>query len=272
MVDEQRGVVEGLTQAWAGKVPTNEAFLAIAKDFSKREEVDSLYLGFPARDFISSRQGIVPRSSFDATSRGWYKAAAQHDGVQLSEIYVDAFQQVNVITLSKALKANGRLEGVFGVDLLFSNVEKKVASFKVRETGAAFLLDEAGRFICHSDLTINDNVHAQGEEAARRFLAKESSFFENTYMGTAYYYAVHPVGSTGWNLVLFVPQAEVLAEISDLKLAMAGGSVVALALLGVLLFMMAQSIAGPIENVNRVAMEVAKGNLSIELQIGRAHV
>ena len=111
-----------------------------------------------------------------------------------------------------------------------------MASFKIRETGAAFLLDEAGRFIYHSDLTMDDNVHAQGEEDARRFLAKEPSFFENTYMGTAYYYAVHPVGTTGWNLVLFVPKAEVLADISTLKLAIAGGSVVSLALLGVLLF------------------------------------
>ena len=266
LVGEQRGLVDGLTQAWVGKVPSNEEFLTIAKEFAKREEVDSLFFGFPARDFISSRQGVVPRSSFDATSRDWYKAGAQHDGVQMSDVYIDMFQQVKVISLTKGLKTNGRLEGVFGVDLLFSDVEKKVGSFKLRETGAAFLLDEAGRFIYHSDLTIDDNVHAQGEEDARRFLAKEPHFFEGSYMGTAYYYAVHPVGGTGWNLVLFVPKAEVLADIADLKWAMIGGSIVSLTLLGVLLFLMAQSIAGPMENVNRVAMEVAKGNLSIELR------
>ena len=266
MVDEQRGIVEGLTQAWTLKVPSNEEFLAVARDFAKRSEIDSLYLGFPARDFLFSRDGVVPRSRFDATTRGWYKAAAQSDGVHISDLYIDSFQNNKVVALSKALKVNGKLEGVLGVDVLFANVEKKVASFKIRETGAAFLLDEAGRFIYHSDLTMDDNVHAQGEEDARRFLAKEPSFFENTYMGTAYYYAVHPVGTTGWNLVLFVPKAEVLADISTLKLAIAGGSVVSLALLGVLLFLMAQSIVGPLENVNRVAAEVAKGNLSGELR------
>lgn len=266
LVDGQRGLVDGLTQAWAMKVPTNEDFLAVARDFAKRQDIDSLYLGFPARDFLFSREGVVPRSRFDATTRSWYKSAVQNDGVQISELYIDAFQNAKVVALSKALKVNGRIEGVLGVDVLFANVEKKVASFKVRETGAAFLLDEAGRFIYHSDLTIDDNVHAQGEEAARRFLAKEPHFFEGSYMGTAYYYAVHPVGGTGWNLVLFVPKAEVLADIADLKWAMIGGSIVSLTLLGVLLFLMAQSIAGPMENVNRVAMEVAKGNLSIELR------
>ncbi|MGP1367387.1 MAG: methyl-accepting chemotaxis protein, partial [Schwartzia sp. (in: firmicutes)] len=49
LLDEQRGLVDGLTQAWAMKVPTNEDFLAVARDFAKRPDIDSLYLGFPAR-------------------------------------------------------------------------------------------------------------------------------------------------------------------------------------------------------------------------------
>lgn len=94
MVDEQRGIVEGLTQAWTLKVPSNEEFLAVARDFAKRSEIDSLYLGFPARDFLFSRDGVVPRSRFDATTRGWYKAAAQSDGVHISDLYIDVFRTI----------------------------------------------------------------------------------------------------------------------------------------------------------------------------------
>ena len=149
--------------------------------------------------------------------------------------------------------------------MLFSVIEDKILSLRIGEHGEAFLLDDQGRFISHAHLTINDNIHAQGEAKANRFLSKTPNFFEDDYMGTNYYYAVHPVEGTGWNIVLFVPEAEVLADVAHLKWLMLIGSIVSLVLLGSILFMTAQSIAGPIENVNKLAAEVAQGNLAIEL-------
>ena len=149
------------------------------------------------------------------------------------------------------------------MDIPFADIEKTVLSLKVGEHGGAFLLDAAGRFIAHPALTMEDNVHAQGEEDARRLLSKDPIFFTNTWQGIENYYVVHPVGKTGWSLVLFVPKDEVLGDVNTLKWAMLTVALISLLLLGGLLYKIAHSIAGPLENMAGAAQEVAKGNLAI---------
>ena len=266
IVDSKTGLLDGLVQAWTTGFPDNARFIQIAEEFAKRKDIAYLYAGFPDRDFVTNGDGVIPRSEFDATTRGWYKSAAAKDGIQISEVYDDAISNKKVVTLSRALKANGRLTGVAAIDVMFSVIEDKVLSIRVGDHGEAFLLDDQGRFIAHAHLKMDDNIQAQGEENARRFLSKEPIFFESRYMDTDYCYAVHPVGDTGWNLVLFVPKDEVLADVAHLKWTMLIGSIISLLLLGTILFMTAQSIAGPIEKVSEVAAEVAKGNLSIDLR------
>ena len=266
VMEGKTGLLDGLVESWTGGFPDNTRFLQIAENFSKRPDIAYLYAGFPDRDFLTNGDGVVPRAEFDATTRGWYKAAAAKEGVQSSEVYEDAFTKKKVVTLSRALKVNGRLTGVAAIDVMFSVIEEKVLALRIGEHGEAFLLDDQGRFIAHAHQKIDDNIHSEGEEKASRFLTKTPSFFENTFMGTAYYYVVQPVEGTNWNLVLFVPKDEVLADVAHLKWLMLIGSIVSLTILGIILFLTAQSIAGPLENVNKVAAEVAKGNLAIDLR------
>ncbi len=262
----QRNAIDGLTEAWVAEVPTNEAFMPIGKSFMARDGVSTLFIGFPDRDFLDSLEGVVPKSEFDATTRDWYTSAVQKDGVQLSKVYMDIFlPDTKVVTLSKALRNNGKLLGVAAVDIRFTAIEELVASFKVGDTGEAFMLDADGRFICHPVLTLDDNIHDEGEEKAKQYLSKEPSFFEGSYQGVDLFYAVQPVGDTGWNLILFVPQEEVFDDIAHLKWTMIACALFALALMGGILFYIARSISLPIEELESVVAKVAKGNLSTKL-------
>lgn len=266
VVDGQKGVLEGATQAWSEQTPTGETFLPVAKEFAERPEIDAFFIGYPDGLFVDSREGIVPKSEFDATTRDWYKSAVQHSGVQISEVYEDKFQKIKVVTLSEAMKRGGALQGVVAFDVLFADVEKRLAEIKIRDTGAAVLIDKAGRFLYHSSLTLDDNIRSQMGSAADRFLGTEPVFFKADYQNVEKYYVVHPIGDTGWNLILAVPKDEVFADVDRLKWALIGGSGLSLAVLGILLFMTAQSIARPIEKVNAVAAEVAQGNLSVDIR------
>ena len=264
VVEKNRGILEGLGQVWSTTPPSTESFVSAAGDFGSRADIDGIYMGFPDRDFLYGNERIVPREEFDATSRSWYKLAKQKSGVQLSDVYINRFHNKKVIALSRELNTSNGSEAVLGMDVPFSSIEEKISSFKIRESGAAFLLDKDGRFIYHSVLTMDDNVHAQGEEAAQHFLSKDPIFFEGSYQDVDYYYAVHPVGTTGWSLVLFVPKNEVLADVNALKWAMIAGLLISLALLSVLLYRIARSIAGPIEVMAAAASEIAKGNLGVK--------
>ncbi|WP_313994460.1 methyl-accepting chemotaxis protein [uncultured Selenomonas sp.] len=267
MVEGPKGILEGVGRVWSTNMPTDDEFLLTAKDFTSRSDIDSIYMGFPRetnRPFLYSEEGVVPLDEFDATSRPWYKLAEEKEGVQLNEVSTNERTGKPTLALTRGIRHNGQLLAVMGLESNFADIQSIVAKIKIREHGAAFLLDEQGRFIYHSALGLEDNVHAQGEEDARRLLSKEPIFFTNTYAGVENYYAVHPVGTTGWSLVLFVPKDEVLADVNRLEWIMIGGLLVALALIGGLLYMIALSITKPLEEMASAAQEVANGNLGIQ--------
>lgn len=252
-------MLEGLTEVWRGKPPTYQAFLTPAKQLAEQDNIDAVYIGYPDGQFVDSREGIVPKGEFDARTRMWYKLAASQEGVQRSEIYDDPFQHVKGITLCSALRAQGTLQGVLACDVLLSDVEKKVAAIKIRDTGEAVLIDGEGRFLYHSSLTMEDNIRTQMGSEAERFFSPTPIFFEANYHDMEKYYVVHPVGNTGFHLIILaVPKAEVFVDVATLKWAMLGGGVLALLLLVGLIFFTAHSVAQPIEAVNQVATEVAK--------------
>ncbi len=265
-IQTQRDALDGLTDAWTANLPSNEAFIPIGQSYMKREGVSALFIGFPEREFIDSIEGVVPKSDFDATTREWYKNAVQKDGVVLSEVYMDSFfTNAKVVTLSKALRKDGKVLGVAAVDVVFDSVEQIVTSCRFGKTGEAFLLDPKGRFIAHSVLTLDNTIHEDGEEKARTCLSKEPLFFDGSFQGVELFYAVQPVGDTGWNLVLFVPQDEVFSNIALLKWTMLSCSIVALLLMGGLLYYIARYISQPIEDLEVVAAKVAQGDLSATL-------
>ena len=101
MVEAQRGTLGGLTEAWSSGLPSNEAFAPVGKRFMEREGVNTLFIGFPERDFLDSEEGVVPKAEFDATTRDWYKNAAQNDGVQISDISSASSPPTSVLKTSR---------------------------------------------------------------------------------------------------------------------------------------------------------------------------
>ena len=265
IVDGQRGVIEGLTQSWSHEMPSDDEMLNIAESFViQHPEVAYLYLGYPDH-FVGNGDGILLKEEFDATSRGWYQAAAPNNDIQISSVYEDSLDKSKVVTLSKAIRQNGELIAVAGLDVKFNLVEDKVLGFKLREHGSAFLLDKEGRFIAAPTLSINDNIHKVNPEKAAQFLSKEPQFLEGSFEGVPLFYAAHPVGNTGWSLVLHVPKAEIFAEVNTLKWMMIVCGAAALLVLGGILYYIARSISQPIEEVELVAAKVAEGDLTTDL-------
>lgn len=263
IVEEPKGILDGLGQVWTTQLPSDNTFSKTAANFGARADIDAIYLAAVGHDFLYGSDQIIPQSEFDPTSRSWYRLAKQHDDVQISDVYINQLHNTKVVTLSRALRASDGKEAVLGMDIPFAPIEEKVLSLKMGEHGGAFLLDAEGRFIAHPVLTIDDNVHAQGEEEAKQLLSKEPLFFIKSWQGIENYYVVHPVGDTGWSLVVFIPKDEVLTEVSTLKWVMIIGLVIALALLSGILYRIAHSVAAPLENMAAAATEVAKGNLGI---------
>lgn len=88
---------------------------------------------------------------FDPRQRPWYRAARQAGTATWSEVYPDVSQQDLKIALSQPVyHATGRLQGVLGVDCLFSNIGGLLRQTRVGQSSVIFIMERSGALIASS--------------------------------------------------------------------------------------------------------------------------
>lgn len=92
-------------------------------------------------------------STYDPTSRSWYKDAVNNDGkVIATNPYEDAITKKYVMTYAKTVKDNqGNLVGVIGLDIDLELISNMVSSIKLGSGGFSAVLDSTGTIIAHKD-------------------------------------------------------------------------------------------------------------------------
>ncbi len=263
----KKEMLASVTRAWDAKLPSPADMQTMANYFANKNGIGDFFVGLPGQPFIDgAEKRAIP--DFDPTGRAWYKEAAASNEVMISKIYLTATDKKPVVSLSSAFRQNGKIAGVAGFDLSLDAVRDEVSKIKVGNTGGAFLLNEEGNFVYHKSRTLEESIlkQSEGAESIKHFFEGKPVFAEWKENGTETLFVSAPVGSTGWVLVLEVPKVEILAPLA--KMGAIIGTVIVISLLvlvGIILYI-TRSIATPIANLNTMAAEVAKGNLSITLQ------
>lgn len=112
--------------------------------------VYTYYIGY-ADKTVSFGDGWEPtKEEYDPLTRGWYKGACETDGIYVSEAYVDANTSKLVITLSKAIKVDGKITGVVAADFFLDELEE-VATSLGSSSSYAILIDTNGTIITHKN-------------------------------------------------------------------------------------------------------------------------
>lgn len=225
----------------------------------------NVFVGFSDRRFIDAT-GWVPPADYDPRTRGWYKIAAENDGLQYSDVYIDAISKQPLISISKAIRVNGAVIGVVGVDLDLKAVRETAANVKVGQTGGAFILNKQGFFIYHPTMSLEESIfkiqNGAFAESGKRFLSGKPVFDEFTFNGVDKLYASRPIGKTGWALVVNVPRKEVFASIASLGVSTSTISVIALLLVLAIIWFTARSITRPLNMATNHLNTMAKGDFS----------
>ncbi len=112
------------------------------------------YLGLPDGPAIFGIDYITP-DDFDSTERSWYINAKDSDDVVVSSPYIDFRTGDITITISKAVKRNGKLLGVLGSDIFVDHLVEIVSSMDLGKDSYGFLVDGEGNIITHKNETFN---------------------------------------------------------------------------------------------------------------------
>ena len=252
--------LETVTRLWGTENASYDEMMLGAQEFATK--TSDFFVGFPNQPFIDGAGFDIP-SDFDATSRGWYKEAAESTKVCQSAVY-KAANGTPVVSFSSAIRSGGNLVGVAGCDLNLDMAREMLSKAKIYETGKAFLISKEGNFIYHDKYSLDNSISSVDDPdlkaLASTFLSGKPVFTSSPNSSDNFYASV-PVGDSGWVLVLCVPQAEVYASSTELLGIMVGITIAAFVLLAAILFYIARRISVPVENLAAFASNVARGDL-----------
>ena len=176
-----------------------------------------IYLGTTDKKMYLEPKPNPPLSStFDPTSRGWYKDANTKDGkVIATDPYVDAITKKNCMTFAKTVKDNqGKLVGVIGLDIDLKIISNMVANIKLGEKGYSVVIDSAGAIVAHK----NQDILGQNSEK-QPWIKTITDSKENKLVidvdGEKYLAYKSIIDKTNLTIVGFIPLAEQTSKIRE---------------------------------------------------------
>ena len=260
-------MLEAIAMSWADNMPEGEALQDAVSHLGGREGVKSFYIGNPDGSYVSSQS--LP-AGYDPRTRDWYKNAAASDKVEISPVYPTASDHTSVVTLSRAVRRNGELIGVIGMNLAVDQITEFLKDIKVGETGSLFVLGPNSEYIYHKKFTLEDpplNELDGGKykDLAARFTSDEAQSFEAEFQGVDKFFRSEPIGATGWHIVIEMPFSEAFAAATRMLYAILGISLAALALLGGITYYFLTGMISPIEILSETMGFISKGDLTHKL-------
>lgn len=169
--------------------------------------------------------------------------------------------------------------GVVTVDISLESLQTMVAKLHPGISGYAFLVSRTGRMVSHPNraLIMRSSVFSRAEEAddpdlravGRSMVRGEQGFARlgPKAIGKTIWIYYAPLPSTGWSLGLVIPEDDLFADLTELHrdvVLIGAGGFAALLLLVVLI---AATVTRPIRQLARKTIEIAKGNLDVDLPV-----
>ena len=259
--------VEVVAMNWADSMPEGKALEEAVSDLGNRPGIQLFYIGRPDGSYTSS--GPLP-AGYDPRTRDWYKSAAASDEVEISRVYQTASDHTNVVTLSRAVRKNGELLGVIGMNVSLEDLTGFLKEIKVGETGSLFVLGPDSEYIYHKKFTLADPPLSELDggkykELAARFTSDEAQSFEAEFQGVDKFFRSEPIGTTGWHVVIEMPHAEAFQAAAHMSYAIFGISLAALVLLSGIVYYFLTGMISPLEILSETMGFIAKGDLTHKL-------
>jgi len=219
---------------------------ALARLAEQSPECEGIYLAAPDGSVLASNDpGAVGKVNLG--DRDYFQACRRTRSAVFSEVIRSKATGNAVVAICQPVRAAGG-EGALIVAVNLSRFTSTIVDpVKVGETGYVCVLDDGGTVVAHprQDLILEYNVLK--EDWGRRMMKQRTGAMEYTFQGTAKHASFREVEKLGWVVMLPVDQSQIYAaanRIRNLGLMLTAG---ALAVVGLVIFLVARAVTGPIQ-------------------------
>ncbi|WP_432738350.1 methyl-accepting chemotaxis protein [Maridesulfovibrio sp. FT414] len=205
-------------------------------------------------------------------TRSWYMIPRDTKKAVLTEPYTTDIVPEVMATVSVPILKKNKFIGVVGIDFVLGSFKEMTETIRPFGTGYAFIVSNKGYCVAHPDQElVGKNITEAFPEKQRAAISKaikSGEKFQEIMIspldGREYFFTFEPIVISGtptpWSMGLALPTDKIFAEANSfLKLSLTLSVIAILLVIGVA-FLVARSIAKPIEIMVDGAQKVANGD------------
>lgn len=224
---------------------------------------NGIYLAYPSKVLVyPACQESLPED-FDPTTRAWYKSAIANDGVQFTDTYIDTATGEMCITLSESYQYG---TAVVGGDLFLTELSEMVYDLDITEGSYAYVLNRTGFIIAAKDSAMLNTSFENCSKEAYNDLSNGNINGIYTVDGLRCNVYTMTVDTTGWTVVVMIPNKELMSSIYELAVYYVILVVVSILLILIVIILYMKKSLKPVLKVNSFMANVADGVLSEQIE------
>jgi methyl-accepting chemotaxis protein len=232
------------------------------------KEISDFYLGTPDGKMIDGYGWNAP-PDFDPRTRPWYKAAIEANKLTFSDPYLDSVTKEYIVSAVMPLKTpSGRLRGVIGQDILLRTLVEQIKEINLNGIGYAALLDKNGFVLAQPNKEAVTKKALEYEKlkplqvVLKEVMAGKTGYISYNQDGTKLMF-YSKVPSTGWTLLICVPESDVYKPLATLKLFFGLATLLFIIIVIGITLLVANRLTKPILELKEKAQLVAQGDLTV---------
>ncbi len=235
------------------------------------ENVMAVWISDLDASVLTQSDGYTSEEGWDITGRGWYGCIETKQTI-LTEPYIDSSTGKMILSAAAPVvdEATGEVLGAVGMDISLDHITKIMSEYKVGNKGYLLLLSESGTFLYHpqsdiiqkniKDIKISQNV-------IDAVTSDDNMFLKYKADGRTKYGFWQHAGDTGYIVLSSMSASEYYAVLVAMVIALCVIFTAGIALIVVRMKKSARSLTKPILELNRIAQQLADGNLDVDLNI-----
>ena len=209
-------------------------------------------------------------AEYDYFTQEYYTMCINAKGAQFTDPYYDPTSGVVMSTCACPIIDNGTFLGCVTVDIQLGTITELIDNIVVGKTGSAMLTTGDGTYLAGVDSSkVADALNITADEnktlAAVGNLVVSNESGESEYTASSgkmnVYYST--LKSTGWKLILQIPQEELFAPIRNLMTKSLLVSIVAIVVVILIILLQVRSISSGVGAVQKFAGSLAEGDFTI---------
>ena len=231
------------------------------------KEILSMGQGNEDGMFMSWSDGNLT-GKLDPRTRSWYKDAKAKNTFFFTEAYVDAVTQKLVVSAAVPYNdKNGNFRGAVCEDITLDVLADRVKDIKYHGEGYGYIIQQDGKILSTSNpdekaVSVSDNPVLDKHFA--KMQQKGSGYFMDKKNGEDRVMAYSTIPSTGWIMMVSVPESIVFASVRTLKISYAILTLLGIAIIVFVCLQFSNRIARSIIRLHGHAAELAQGNLRLD--------